>query len=99
VCRNTVDKLLATKIEYSRQFNRKRHEGTSHLDRDAQFEQINAKVVAARAKGEPVISVDTKRKELVGNYRDAGSDYRPKGDPIHVKVHDFEEKVLGKVVS
>ena len=98
VCRNTVDKLLATKLEYSRQFNRKTHEGTSHPDRDAQFEHINAKVVAAQAKGEPVISVDTKKKELVGNYRNAGSDYRPKGDPIHVKVHDFEDKVLGKVV-
>ena len=98
VCRNTVDKLLATKLEYSRQFNRKTHEGTSHPDRDAQFEHINAKVVVAQAKGEPVISVDTKKKELVGNYRNAGSDYRPKGDPIHVKVHDFEDKVLGKVV-
>ena len=98
VCRNTIDKLLETKLEYSRQFNRKTHEGTSHPDRDAQFEHINAKVVAAQAKGEPVISVDTKKKELVGNYRNAGSDYRPKGDPIHVKVHDFEDKVLGKVV-
>jgi DDE family transposase len=98
VCRNTVDKLLATKLEYSRQFNRKTHEGTSHPDRNAQFEHINAKVVAAQAKGEPVISVDTKKKELVGNYRNGGSDYRPKGDPICVKVHDFEDKALGKVV-
>jgi len=98
VCRNTIDKLLETKLEYSRQFNRKTHEGTSHPDRDAQFEHINAKVVSAQAKGEPVISVDTKKKELVGNYRNGGSDYRPKGDPIHVKVHDFEDKVLGKVV-
>jgi Rhodopirellula transposase DDE domain len=98
VCRNAVDKLLATKLEYSRQFNRKTHEGTSHPDRDAQFDHINAKVVAVQAKGEPVISVDTKKKELVGNYRNAGSDYRPKGDPIRVKVQDFEDKVLGKVV-
>jgi Rhodopirellula transposase DDE domain len=98
VCRNTVDKLLATKLEYSRQFNRKTHEGTSHPDRNAQFEHINAKVVAAQAKGEPIISVDTKKKELVGNYRNGGSDYRPKGDPIRVKVHDFEDKALGKVV-
>jgi hypothetical protein len=98
VCRNTVDKLLATKLEYSRQFNRKTHEGTSHPDRNAQFEHINAKVVAAQEKGEPVISVDTKKKELVGNYRNGGSDYRPKGDPIRVKVHDFEDKALGKVV-
>jgi hypothetical protein len=98
VCRNTVDKLLATKLEYSRQFNRKTHEGASHPDRNAQFEHINAKVVAAQAKGEPVISVDTKKKELVGNYRNGGSDYRPKGNPIRVKVHDFEDKALGKVV-
>jgi Rhodopirellula transposase DDE domain len=98
VCRNTVDKLLATKLEYSRQFNRKTHEGASHPDRNAQFEHINAKVVAAQAKGEPVISVDTKKKELVGNYRNGGSDYRPKGDLIRVKVHDFEDKALGKVV-
>jgi len=67
VCRNTVDKLLATKLEYSRQFNRKTHEGASHPDRNAQFEHINAKVVVALAKGEPVISVDTKKKELVGS--------------------------------
>jgi hypothetical protein len=98
VCRNTVDKLLATKLEYSRQFNRKTHEGASHPDRNAQFEHINTKVVAAQAKGEPVISVDTKKKELVGNFRNGGSDYRPKGDPIPVKVHDFEDKTLGKVV-
>ena len=98
VCRNTVDKLLATKLEYSRQFNRKTHEGTSHPDRNAQFEHINAKVIAAQANGQPVISVDTKKKELIGNFRNAGSDFRPKGDPIRVKVHDFEDKVLGKVV-
>jgi hypothetical protein len=98
VCRNTVDKLLATKLEYSRQFNRKTHEGTSHPDRNAQFEHINAKVIAAQAKGQPVISVDTKKKELIGNFRNAGSDFRPKGDPIRVKVHDFEDKALGKVV-
>jgi Rhodopirellula transposase DDE domain len=98
VCRNTVDKLLATKLEYSRQFNRKTHEGTSHPDRNAQFEHINAKVIAAQANDQPVISVDTKKKERVGNFRNAGSDYRPKGDPVRVKVHDFEDKELGKVV-
>ena len=64
VCRNTVDKLLETRLEYSRQFNRKTHEGTSHKDRDAQFEHINARVTAAQAAGEPVISVDTKKKEV-----------------------------------
>ena len=97
VCRNTVDTLLETRLEYSRQFNRKTHEGTSHKDRDAQFEHINACITAAQAVGQPVISVDTKKKELVGNFKNGGSDYRPKGDPIRVKVHDFEDKALGKV--
>jgi hypothetical protein len=98
VCRNTVDKLLETRLEYSRQFNRKTHEGTSHKDRDAQFEHINARVTAAQAAGEPVISVDTKKKELIGNFKNGGSDYRPKGEPIGVNVHDFADKALGKVV-
>ena len=57
----------------------------------------NAEVLAAQAAGQPVISVDTKKKELVGNYRNAGSDWRPKGDPQRVKVHDFEDKKLGNV--
>jgi hypothetical protein len=95
---NTVAKLLVTQLEYSRQFNRKTHEGASHPDRDGQFEHINTKVVAAQAAGLPVISVDTKKKELVGNFKNGGSDYRPKGDPHRVKVHDFEDKALGKVV-
>jgi Rhodopirellula transposase DDE domain len=93
---NSVRKLL-TEIGYSRQVNRKADEGSSHPDRNAQFEYINAEVLAAQAAGEPVISVDTKKKELVGNYRNAGGDWRPKGDPERVKVHDFEDKTLGKV--
>ena len=95
---NTVAKLLEEKLEYSRQFNRKTHEGANHPDRNAQFEHINTNVVAAQAAGQPVISVDTKKKELVGNFKNGGSDYRPKGDPHRVKVHDFEDKALGKVV-
>ena len=98
VSANTVAKLLSEKLEYSRQVNRKTHEGASHPDRNAQFEHINSKVVAAQAAGQPVISVDTKKKELVGNFKNGGSDYRPKGDPVRVKVHDFEDKALGKVV-
>ena len=94
---NTVAKLLATKLEYSRQVNRKTHEGASNPDRNAQFEHINAAVTAAQAAGQPVISVDTKKKELVGNFKNGGSDYRPKGCPHRVKVHDFEDKALGKV--
>jgi hypothetical protein len=93
---NSVRKLL-TKIGFSRQVNRKADEGGNHPDRNAQFEYINAEVLAAQAAGQPVISVDTKKKELVGNYRNAGSDWRPKGDPQRVKVHDFADKELGKV--
>jgi hypothetical protein len=87
-----------TKLGFSRQSNRKADEGSKHPDRNAQFEHINAKVVAAQASGQPVISVDTKKKELVGNYKNGGTDYRPKGSPERVKVHDFEDKALGKVV-
>ena len=94
---NSVRRLLPG-LGYSRQSNRKAEEGSRHPDRNAQFEHINAKVVAAQAEGQPVISVDTKKKELVGNYRNGGADYRPKGDPRRVKVHDFEDKRLGKVV-
>ena len=93
---DTVKKELV-KLGFSRQFNRKADEGSNHPDRDAQFENINAKVIAAQAAGHPVISVDTKKKELVGNYRNGGSDYRPKGDPSRVKVHDFVDKEKGKV--
>jgi len=95
---NTISKLLEDRLGYSRQVNRKTHEGASHPDRNAQFEYINAKVAAAMAAGQPVISVDTKKKELIGNYRNAGSDWRPKANPHRVKVHDFEDKSLGKVV-
>ena len=94
---NSVRRLLPT-LGYSRQSNRKADEGSKHPDRDAQFEHINAKVIAAHAADQPVISVDTKKKELIGNYRNGGTDYRPKGDPRRVKVHDFEDKELGKVV-
>ena len=95
---NTVAKLLEEHLGYRRQVNRKTQEGASHPDRNAQFEHINAAVLAAQAAGQPVISVDTKKKELIGPFRNGGSDYRPKGDPHRVKVHDFEDKALGKVV-
>src|SRR6202171_5875219 len=93
---NSVRKLLG-ELGYSRQANRKTDEGKSHPDRNAQFEYINAEVLTAQAADQPVISVDTKKKELVGNYRNAGSEWRPKGDPRHVKVHDFVDKQIGKV--
>jgi hypothetical protein len=94
---DTVAKELV-KLGFSRQRNRKADEGSHHPDRNAQFEHINARVIAAQAKDQPVISVDTKKKERVGNSKNGGSDYRPKGKPIRVKVHDFEDKELGKVV-
>lgn len=93
---NSVRKLLI-ELGFSRQSNRKADEGSKHPDRNAQFEHINAKVVAAQAAGKPVISVDTKKKELIGAFKNGGTDYRPKGDPQRVKVHDFEDKSLGKV--
>ena len=94
---SSVKRLLPT-LGYSRQSNRKADEGSKHPDRNAQFEHINAKAIAAQAARQPVISVDTKKKELIGNYKNGGTDYRPKGDPQRVKVHDFEDKELGKVV-
>ncbi len=90
-------RTLLTQLGFSRQANRKADEGSKHPDRAAQFEHINTKVRAAQIAGEPVISVDTKKKELIGNYKNGGTDYRPKADPRRVKVHDFEDKSLGKV--
>jgi hypothetical protein len=98
ISEGTVGKLLTVELGFSRQRNRKADEGSRHPDRNAQFEHINANVLAAQKAGQPMISVDTKKKELVGNYRNAGSEYRPKGQPQRVNVHDFEDKQLGKVV-
>ena len=86
------------KLGFSRQSNRKADEGSKHPDRDAQFEHINTKVVVAQARQQPVISVDTKKKELISNFKNGGTDYRPRGNPQRVNVHDFEDKTLGKVV-
>ena len=94
---DTVRKELV-KLGFSRQSNRKADEGSKHPDRNAQFEHINAKVIAAQRQRQPVISVDTKKKELIGNFKNGGTDYRPKGNPRRVNVHDFEDKKLGKVV-
>ena len=94
---NTVAKLLVEELEFSRKVNRKTVEGTSHPDRNAHFEHINGEVLAAQAAGQPVISVDTKKKELIGNYKNGGSDYRAEGEPDPVDVHDFPG-ALGKGV-
>ena len=84
-------------LGYSLQGNRKTLEGRSNPDRDAQFEHINAKVQAALAAGEPVISVDTKKKELVGDFKNGGREWRPEGEPEAVRVHDFIIPEFGRV--
>jgi Rhodopirellula transposase DDE domain len=97
VSASTIPKLLE-QLEYRRHVNRKTKDGSNHPDRDAQFEYINAKAREFQAAGQPVISVDTKKKELIGEFRNPGSDYGPIGKPIEVDAHDFENKELGKVV-
>lgn len=97
VSRTLVGELLES-LNYSLQGNRKTKEGESHPDRDAQFGYINDKVAEALAKQQPVISVDTKKKELVGDFKNAGREYRPKGDPEDVRVHDFVIRELGRAV-
>jgi hypothetical protein len=96
VSANTVGKMLLT-LGYSRQVNRKTKEGSHHPDRDQQFQHINRQVLALQAADQPVISVDTKKKELIGEYKNGGSDYRAAGCPDLVNVHDFVDKKLGKV--
>ena len=81
---------------YSLQAPSKQLEGTSHPDRNSQFEYLTEKVTAALAAGEPVISVDTKKKELLGRYANGGRDWRPMGDPERVNVHDFKDDSLGE---
>jgi hypothetical protein len=88
---------LLRELNYSCQANRKTREGGNHPDRDAQFAHINATVKAAIAAGEPAISVDTKKKELVGDFKNNGRELRRKGNPEPVRVHDFKIPELGKV--
>jgi hypothetical protein len=97
IAKSSIPKLLGL-LKYRRQVNRKTLEGSRNPDRDAQFEHINAAVIAAQAAGQPVISIDTKKKELIGPYKNNGSDYRVEGCPDQVKVHDFVDAELGKVV-
>ena len=96
-CQEQYSQLLSS-LNYRRQVNRKTLEDSRNPDRDAQFEHINAAVIATQAAGQPVISVDTKKKELIGPYKNAGSDYRPEGCPDQVRVHEFVDVQLGKVV-
>jgi hypothetical protein len=95
VCHNVVAGLLRD-MGYSLQGNRKTLEGGNHPDRDAQFRYINEQVKTAIASGQPAISVDTKKKELVGDFKNAGREYRPKDQPEKVRVHDFVIPELGR---
>jgi len=93
----TVGKLLRG-LGFRLQANRKTREGTDHPDRDRQFEHIDRTARTAIAAGQPVISVDTKKKELVGTYKAVGREYEPGGTPVEVNTHDFPDKKLGKAV-
>jgi hypothetical protein len=85
-------------LGFSLQANRKTHEGADHPDRDGQFRRIAGVSAQALQAGEPVISVDTKKKELIGNYKNAGRELAPSGRPILVNTHDFKDKELGKAI-
>jgi hypothetical protein len=91
----TVAALLI-QAGYSLQANRKTREGAAHPDRNAQFEYLNARVQRFHQRGQPAISVDTKKKELVGDFKNGGREWRPAGQPEEVRVHDFLDKKLGK---
>jgi len=95
VSQETVAKLLRAE-GFSLQANAKTVEGGGHPDRDAQFSYLNSRAEQHLQAGQPVISVDTKKKELVGNYQNGGAEWRPAGDPEQVKVHDFIDPELGK---
>jgi hypothetical protein len=96
VSHQTVARLL-TDLGYNLQANRTTEEGKGHPDRDAQFEPINRKVRSFQRRGQPVVSVDTKKKELVGNSKNPGREWEPEGRPRRVKSKDFPDKALGKV--
>jgi hypothetical protein len=83
---------------YSLQANRKTREGAGHPDRNSQFEYISRQVQRVQKRGQPVVSVDTKKKELVGDFKNSGQQWRPKGDPEKVRVHDFRDPELGKAI-
>lgn len=95
VSHELVSELLHA-LGYSLQANRKTREGGTHPDRDAQFEHLNAQAEAFLAAGEPVVSVDAKKKELVGDFKNAGREWRPQGEPEQVRVYDFPIPELGR---
>jgi hypothetical protein len=93
----TVAALLGH-LGYSLQANRKVREGASHPDRNAQFEYLSDQVRRFQRRGQPVVSVDTKKKELIGDFKNAGREWQPSGKPEDVRAHDFEDKQLGKAI-
>ena len=95
VSARTVAALLKA-WDYSLQGNRKTREGGKHVDRDAQFSHINARVTAAQSRGQPVVSVDAKKKELIGDFKNGGKEWQPKGKPEEVRVYDFIDKAPDK---
>jgi hypothetical protein len=97
VSARTVAMLLHA-AHYSLQANRKTTEGASHPDRNAQFEYINSLVRRFQGRHQPAVSVDTKKKELVGDFKNAGRTWRPRGQPEEVRVHDFKDPDLGKAI-
>ncbi len=97
VSERSVNRLLH-ELGYSLQANRKTLEGRQHPDRDAQFQYIERRVQEFQGAGQPVVSVDSKKKELVGRYRNGGREWRPEGQPEEVQVHDFPDAELGKAL-
>lgn len=93
----TVQRVLKS-MGFSLQANRKTREGEQHPDRDAQFRYISQTAQAALAAGQPVISVDSKKRELVGNFKAVGREWAPKGEPVEVSTHDFKDKELGHAI-
>ena len=94
----TSVRRMLVEMKYSLQGNRKTLEGAQHPDRDGQFRHISERVQARKRRGEPALSVDTKKKEVLGNLKNAGRTYRPRGAPEEVKTHDFPDPRLGKAV-
>lgn len=96
-----TDRTVATLLKdsgYSLQANRKMREGSQHPDRNAQFEHIHNQVLAFQKRRQPVISVDTKKKELIGNFKNSGQEWQRQGQPVAVNMHDFPDKQFGKAI-
>ena len=93
----TVLRILK-RLGYSLQANQKTREGADHPDRDAQFQHINEIVSDAISRGEPAISIDTKKRELVGDFKAVGREFEPTGKPVEVRTHDFKDKDLGHAI-